>query len=52
MFWSKASEAFLLFIQISPVRSVAELIYPSKTAVRGIIKRFQSRRENFLTTIF
>lgn len=42
MFYSRASEALFLFIQLLLAGSVAFGAYPSKQAVGGIIKRFSS----------
>ena len=39
MFYSRASEALFLFIQLSLAGSVALGTYPSKTAVGEIIKK-------------
>ena len=39
MFYSRASEALILFIRLSLAGSVAFETYPSKTTVGGIIKK-------------
>lgn len=39
MFYSRASEALILFIRLSLAGSVAFETYPSKPTVRGIIKK-------------
>ena len=39
MFYSRASEALILFIRLSLAGSVAFETYPSKPAVGGIIKK-------------
>ena len=39
MFYSRASEALFLFIQLSLAGSVARETYPSKSTIRGIIKK-------------
>ena len=39
MFYSRASEAFFLFIRLLLAGSVAFETYPSKPAARGIIKK-------------
>lgn len=40
MFYSRASEALFLFIRLFLAGSVACETYPSKTTVRGIIKKY------------
>ena len=49
MFYSRASEALILFIRLSLAGSVAFETYPSKPAAGGIIKKCGIiKRINFL----